>query len=107
MAYRLAVMAGRLDVKRMLRQIPAKEFQGWLRYYSIEPFGAWRDNYHTALLGKLVADVAGAKKTDESRFSLDDFMYKVQEPVKKQTVQEQIAIAKIIAMAFNAKGVNT
>lgn len=42
----------------------------WAEYWEIEPWGAWRDNFHTAMLASLIARANGAKDV-----SVKDFMY--------------------------------
>lgn len=67
-------MAGRLDVNAMLRERTAKEMLEWKRYHELEPFGAVRDNYHAAIIAKMIADVGRVTKIDGKRFSLKDLL---------------------------------
>lgn len=53
--------------------LPASVFQDWKNYYSIEPFGAWRDNFHAATVSAILANVNRAKETPPFRES--DFFY--------------------------------
>ncbi len=39
------------------RSLGARELDEWHIYSSIEPFGAYRDNIHTAMLCSLIANV--------------------------------------------------
>ena len=41
MAYRLALAMKRLDVDQMLDEMTPQQFDGWRKYYEIEPFGWW------------------------------------------------------------------
>jgi len=107
MAHRLALVAGELDVEEALRRVgTAKKFQRWQHYYEIEPFGTKRDNYHAAIVAKMVADASGVTKESGERFTYEDLLLKFEAPElkRRQSVQEQMAMARIIAMAFNAKG---
>lgn len=110
MAHRLAIMAGELDVEKALRRIgTAKKFQRWCHYYQLEPFGSRRDNLNAAVVAKMVADVHGVKKTDGNAFSYEDLLLQfdgeeIKHEIPKQTSQDQIAMAKMIAMIYNAQG---
>ena len=33
----------------------SSELSDWIDYYKIEPWGAWRDNYHAALIASMHA----------------------------------------------------
>jgi hypothetical protein len=60
------------------------EFQEFER---LEPFGAWRDNWHTATVAHILASVHTDPR--KVRPKLSDFMYKDQETHS----EEQIAAA--------------
>jgi hypothetical protein len=49
--------------------LPAEDFDLLVRYYGEEPWGAWRDNLHAAIIAREVR--AGRAK---GRINLDDFM---------------------------------
>lgn len=40
----------------------------WAEYERIEPFGAWRDNWHAALVASLIARTMGGKSLPLSEF---------------------------------------
>lgn len=107
-------MAGRLDVDRMLRELSPRQWMEWEAFAALEPFGAVRDNYHVAVVAKMVADAAGLKKAagkpakpDPAAFQLEDFLLRfdhdpvAEPPKRKQTWQEQKAMAKLMVEAFN------
>jgi hypothetical protein len=70
-----------------------REFLQWEAYYSLEPFGQERDNWHMATLASVFANAFSKKQ-----FSSDDFMLKdAQEIKKKETnnvITQLFAIAK-------------
>lgn len=92
----------------MLRSLTAKQFNEWFYYSFIEPFGEICEDYRTAAIRETFFNVMVAK---EHRRPLKDFLleWKVSEEateVKKaqpQSWQDKLAIAKIIAMAYNKK----
>lgn len=108
MAHRLAVMAGEVDVDQLVSRLPHKQFQRWQMYYELEPFGPRRDNYHAAVVARAIYTAHGVKKKDGGEFSYEDFLldWKPAPPKRRQTVEEQKAIARIYALAFNAPGRN-
>lgn len=74
-------------------------------YEQVEPFGAIRDNYHAAIIAKMVADVSGSTKKDKKPFVLEDLLLRVDEvsskPPAKQDWRFGLAIAKAVAMIQN------
>lgn len=48
------------------------EFTQWLAYYQLEPFGAYRDNIHAAMVASIVANANRDSK--RAAFKVDDFM---------------------------------
>lgn len=115
MAHRLAVMAGELNVEDMLCRMTARQWQRWCHYFEIEPFGAVRDNYHAALMAKMVADVNGATSArtkepfthEELLLTFDGVEREPPPPQpspRKQTVEEQMQMARLIALVYNTNG---
>jgi len=58
----------------LITRLSSWEFTYLKAYSIIEPFGAKRDNYHTALLATLYANTH--RKKDSSPFKMTDFFYK-------------------------------
>ena len=67
----------------------AQEFQRWMAYYNIEPFGANRDNWHMATMASLYAS-AHTQKGKQS-LTTDDFMFKDPETEKINHIREMMA----------------
>lgn len=72
-------MLGRVDVDAMLDQITPEQFNEWLAYYRVEPFGdEWlaaatiAASSHNA--GLMVAAAHGAKIDDEHFKKAEDFL---------------------------------
>jgi hypothetical protein len=57
----------------MAEAMPARVFNHWRHYYMIEPFGAWRDDYHAATQSAIIANVNRAKGSEPYR--AEDFMF--------------------------------
>jgi hypothetical protein len=71
---RLAVLAGRLDVDRMLSEVSGEQLREWLEFAAIEPFGDRRADYQTALLASVLANVwrgKGQRAAELKDFLLD------------------------------------
>ena len=52
--HRLALALGR-TVAELGVTMSSSELSDWIDYYKIEPWGAWRDNYHAALIASMHA----------------------------------------------------
>ena len=52
--HRLALALGR-TVAELGVTMTSSELSDWIDYYKIEPWGAWRDNYHAALIASMHA----------------------------------------------------
>lgn len=59
--------------------MPSSEFSEWLTYFSLEPFGTVRENYHAGLIASTVAN-CHSKRT----FQADDFMLKTETEIKRK-----------------------
>lgn len=86
----------------MLRSITAKQFLEWQEYARLEPFNELRDDYRAASIVSMIFNMAVDKK---DRKPIADFLLKwegtVEEAPKKQTWQEQQAIARVIVAAYS------
>jgi len=47
--------------------------QEWLEFYEIEPWGAWRDNFHAAMVACLIANAHRDPK--KKAFGMSEFFY--------------------------------
>lgn len=92
-------MAGRVDVDEMLRGLTVRQFEEWVDYEQVEPFGAVRENYHAAIVAKTLADIAQAKRQDGKSFTLEDFLLTFEPPAPKQrqSWQEQKMMIETLA----------
>lgn len=92
MAMRLALAVGRIDVDSMLDEIEPSQFDEWVAFYHIEPFGdAWG---HTAQLSYLMwsAWSDGKSKLDQS-----DFRPKFgEQQAKEPDIEQQKAVLAAI-----------
>ena len=52
-AYTLALALG--CSVRQIYDLPAEEVLGWQAYYQTNPFGSWRDNFHSATIAHILA----------------------------------------------------
>lgn len=43
------------------QRLSVQEFTAWRAYYQLEPWGAWRDNWHHANLAALLANIHRGK----------------------------------------------
>jgi hypothetical protein len=81
---------------------PASHIQEWKEYFALEPFGPWRDNYHVAMLGTLIANAMRGK--DSPIFELDDFMYKTTDEIVERRKQKDLAaFNRIVGMVEAVK----
>ena len=62
--------------------MPASALAEWMEYETLEPFGAWRDNWHSAMTSMILANANRGPHTKE--FRLADFFY-----VDPQSAQEK------------------
>lgn len=90
---------------QFLRELTPRQFIAWRAYEEIEPFGELRADYHAAQVVTMLHNIAVGK---DGQKAIETFLLKFGETKKrrKQTVQEQIAVAKLIVMAHNAPGKN-
>jgi hypothetical protein len=94
----MAVRFGILHVNRdILRGLTAKEFRGWEHYHELDPFTEVRDDYRTASIVQMIANVNRGLK--QKPYKLSDFLLNFEEaPEKKpQTPKQQFAMLKILA----------
>lgn len=69
-----------------------KEFQEWQVYYTLEPWGTEPEDRRAALVASTIANVNRPRRS--KAFRVDDFMPRYGRKPKRQTWQEQLAIAK-------------
>ncbi len=67
----------------------ASEYLDWQSFEQEEPFGAWRDNYHTAMICTLICNALRGRG-DRMR-KLSDFMYQSPETHREATDSAAVA----------------
>ena len=75
--------------------MPAGEFLEWMQYERIEPFGAWRDNWHAAMIASILANAN--RKPNSPPIPMDEFMYT--DPATAQERKDAAMIAFIEGLA--------
>lgn len=80
----------------------AKEYQQWMEYYYQEPWGAERDNLHSATIASILANVHRGK--NRKAFSVEDFFYKTKEASKVDTSWNTIETMRRMAKKAKANG---
>ena len=71
---------GRWDVETLLDEMPESAFQGWLDYWSIEPWGEDRADYRAGMIASTMANLWSKGR----RFKPTDFMVHWDKPPGKQ-----------------------
>jgi hypothetical protein len=56
-----------------VENLPAALFMEWMEYERLEPFGSWRDNYHTAMLASILANAH--RNSNRRPFGMAEFFY--------------------------------
>jgi hypothetical protein len=98
----LAVELGQPNVDRMLRGITARQFFEWEVYFAMDPFGQARDDIHRAMALQMLHNVNTKK---EHQKPVNDFLLRFgleERPPRKQTWQEQLAVARQFVEMYNA-----
>lgn len=70
--HRLALALGR-TVAELKDTLSSSEMSNWIEYYKLEPWGAWRDNWHASILASIMSGSDDAK--------MEDYMYRYVEPI--------------------------
>ena len=71
------------------------ELSEWMQYYTIEPFGQWRDNWHAATLAAMLFNINRAKGQQAAKAS--DFMYMDQEAAEQKRDAETLALLRSVS----------
>lgn len=71
---------------------PAWHINEWQQFYTLRPFGAWRDNYHAAVIADTLAKVNGAKGSE-----MKHYFYIDQETAQEERKARDFATFKQIA----------
>ncbi len=69
--------------------MPASELLEWMEYESIEPFGAWRDNWHSATIAHILANVH--RDPHRPPIPFQEFMFKDPRSIREEKDREMLA----------------
>tara|TARA_R100000541_G_scaffold243_1_gene903 strand:- start:2515 stop:2775 length:261 start_codon:yes stop_codon:yes gene_type:complete len=83
-----------MTIAALEAQMTRKELESWMIYYSEQPFGSWRDNYHSAMLCSILWNVNAGKGKGKSP---DDFMFKTQTQKRQSTTQQTLGALQALA----------
>lgn len=61
----------------------------WAEYERIEPFGAWRDNWHAALIAMILANAH--RKPGSPSISMEDFFFQDAASVRERKDKQLMA----------------
>mgnify|MGYP003628027606 CR=1 FL=1 len=85
-----------MTVRQLLLSIDSKELAEWAGYYSLEPFGSFRDSDVPA--GIIASTIANCNRTKNSKsFNPEDFMPFVTNQPKQMGGEEMKNVMKKIA----------
>jgi hypothetical protein len=85
-----------MTVRQLLSSISSKELAEWAGYYSLEPFGSFRDSDVPA--GIIASTIANCNRTKNSKsFSPEDFMPFVTNQPKQMSGEEMKNVMQKIA----------
>lgn len=95
---------GRADVDRMLGELSARQFDEWIAFYSIEPWGEERADLRAGIVASTVANVNRNAKQRSKPYSPKDFMPVYDKPPKKaQTMEEMLRVVEVMNAAFGGQ----
>jgi hypothetical protein len=86
--FRLAGHLGK-TVAEIEDTMSGAELLEWMEYENIEPFGAWRDNWHTSIIASILANAN--RKSGSAPIKMADFMYVDSETTKERRDAEMLA----------------
>lgn len=79
----------------VVRNWPRKDIIDLIAYDQLEPFGAWRDNWHSAIIANLLCQIY--KKKGAQVPPIEAFMYKHPDDKKQQNLDSFIAMLDLKA----------
>ncbi len=98
MAYRLATVAGRVDVDQMLAELTPQQMDEWIAYDRLEPIGLVRQNRMIALITAAVAQV---KSSGGAAVPIDD-LYPMGVAAEPQALSPAAVLARFQLAASSA-----
>jgi len=86
--FKLALALGR-TVQELDNTLSSTELSHWIAFYGLHPFGAERDNIHSAVIAATVANTTRGR--NQPPFSAEDFMLKTQDEKRESDTQNVLA----------------
>lgn len=102
--FRLALALGR-TIQEIDEGMSSSEFNQWLAYYHLEPFGAERDNFHSATIATVLANIHRGKS--QPPFSTEDFMLRDSETRAKSETKKTLLLLDALSNANTARNRNS
>lgn len=75
----------------------AREMRDWSYFYSVEPWGAERDNMHAGIITAMVFNTSRSRDTDARSYT--DFMLRESDPHAEGLAKTQKFVAALRALA--------
>lgn len=91
--YRLASHLGR-TVAEMKASMTQREYLGWQRYWSEEPWGSWRDNLHAAIIAR---SVMLPHLRDGKKVQLGEFFYRRPEERQREANRGLVTMLRLVS----------
>jgi len=93
----LALALG-MPVAELVERMPADEFSEWQAYWQLEPWGAWRDNWHAAQLSTLIYNINRGKHPS---IKPAEFMYRDADTERDNNTRQFVAGLKALSRPKN------
>lgn len=90
------MMAGELDVDRLLRRMTTKRFREWEAYFELEPTTDTRLTYQLAHIAQVIANTMG-RKPGQSAYKLEDFVLEWGKEEQKTSPEQMLAKMRLLA----------
>lgn len=91
--FTLALALGR-TVAELEASLSSSEFTEWMRFYRENPFGTWRDNWHSAQIAALLFN---ANRGKQQPMKVADFMFMSEAESKQKADLEMLAALDAVA----------
>jgi len=71
-----------MTVHDLQDRMPSDELTEWMAYWRLEPFGAWRDNWHHAQMLSMTFNANRGRR--QQPMHVGDFFYKDQDTIREE-----------------------
>ena len=68
--------------------MPAAEVAEWHAFYQIDPFGSWRDNYHSATIAHILGNVN--RQSNSPKVPMEQYFYMTHEEARRLKTERTI-----------------